>query len=96
MSRKTSEAVQGVSTQAGFFSKAESLEKVDSRVEVRNVKKQTKDSRISKETSADAERYPLFCDEKAGLCSGEQGDKTRGLSPQRATNSLLYRAKPNP
>ena len=37
-----------------------------------------------------------ICDEKAGLCSGEQGDKTRGLSPQRATNSLLYRAKPNP
>ncbi|STO96605.1 HAD-IB family hydrolase [Helicobacter canis] len=37
-----------------------------------------------------------ICDEKAGLCSGEQGDKTRGLSTPRATNSLLYRAKPTP
>ncbi len=35
-------------------------------------------------------------DEKAGLCSGEQGDKTRGLSTQRAANSPLYRKKPTP
>lgn len=35
-------------------------------------------------------------DEKAGLCSGEQGDKTCGLSPQGNTNSLLYRKKPTP
>ena len=38
---------------------------------------------------------PCF-DEKAGLCSGEQGDKTDGLSTQRATNSPLYRKKPTP
>ena len=38
---------------------------------------------------------PCF-DEKAGLCSGEQGDKTCGLSPQGDTNSLLYRKKPTP
>ena len=37
-----------------------------------------------------------ICDEKAGLCSGERGDKTCGLSTKRATNSLLYRAKLNP
>ncbi|WP_290947900.1 MBOAT family O-acyltransferase [Helicobacter sp.] len=35
-------------------------------------------------------------DEKAELCSGEQGDKTCGLSPQGDTNSLLYRKKPTP
>ena len=35
-------------------------------------------------------------DEKAGLCSGEQGDKTCGLSTQRATNSPLFRKKPTP
>ena len=35
-------------------------------------------------------------DEKVGLCSGEQGDKTDGLSTQRATNSLLFRVKPTP
>ena len=34
-----------------------------------------------------------ICDEKAGLCSGEQGDKTCGLSTPRAANSLLFRAK---
>uniref|UniRef100_UPI001F4513E5 MBOAT family O-acyltransferase n=1 Tax=Helicobacter cinaedi TaxID=213 RepID=UPI001F4513E5 len=38
---------------------------------------------------------PCF-DEKAGLCSGWQGDKTCGLSPQGNTNSLLYRKKPTP
>ena len=37
---------------------------------------------------------PCF-DEKAGLCSGWQGDKTCGLSPQGNTNSLLYRKKPS-
>ena len=35
-------------------------------------------------------------DEKVGLCSGEQGDKTCGLSPQRDTNSPLFRKKPTP
>ena len=30
-------------------------------------------------------------DEKAGLCSGEQGDKTCGLSRELATNSTLFR-----
>ena len=35
-------------------------------------------------------------DEKAGLCSGEQGDKTCGLSTPRATNSPLFRKKPTP
>ncbi len=35
-------------------------------------------------------------DEKVGLCSGEQGDKTCGLSTQRATNSPLFRKKPTP
>ncbi len=34
--------------------------------------------------------------EKVGLCSGEQGDKTCGLSPQRDTNSPLFRKKPTP
>ena len=38
---------------------------------------------------------PCF-DEKVGLCSGEQGDKTCGLSTQRATNSPLFRKKPTP
>ena len=31
------------------------------------------DSRISKETSADAERCPLFCDEKSGFFKRVQG-----------------------
>ena len=53
--------------------------------------KQAAGGRISKETS-----LRLFCDEKAGLCSGEQGDKTCGLSTPRAANSLLFRAKPTP
>ena len=35
-------------------------------------------------------------DEKVGLCSGEQGDKTCDLSPQRDTNSPLFRKKPTP
>ncbi|ETD27760.1 UDP-N-acetylmuramoylalanine-D-glutamate ligase [Helicobacter canis NCTC 12740] len=35
-------------------------------------------------------------DEKVGLCSGEQGDKTDGLSTQRDTNSPLFRKKPTP
>ena len=35
-------------------------------------------------------------DEKVGLCSGEQGDKTCGLSPQRDANSPLFRKKPTP
>ena len=35
-------------------------------------------------------------DEKAGLCSGWQGDKTNSLLTQQTTNSLLYRKKPTP
>ena len=46
---------------------------VDSGSEAQNLHKQPKDSRISKETSAIAERYPLFCDEKSGLSSDWQG-----------------------
>ena len=38
-----------------------------------NLNEPTKDSRISKETSADAERCPLFCDEKCGLQGKSQG-----------------------
>ncbi|WP_147278733.1 hypothetical protein [Helicobacter canis] len=52
----------------------------------------TSEATILNETAKDSR----ICDEKVGLCSGEQGDKTSGLSTQRATNSLLYRAKPNP
>ena len=40
-------------------------------------------------------RFARFS-EKVGLCSGEQGDKTCGLSPQRDTNSPLFRKKPTP
>ena len=35
-------------------------------------------------------------DEKVELCSGEQGDKTCGLSTQRDANSPLFRKKPTP
>ncbi len=38
---------------------------------------------------------PCF-DEKAGLCSGWQGDKTNSLLTQQTTSSLLYRKKPTP
>ncbi|WP_172586588.1 MBOAT family O-acyltransferase [Helicobacter cinaedi] len=37
-----------------------------------------------------------ICDEKAGLCSGWQGDKTRSLLTQQTTNSLLFRTKTTP
>ena len=51
-----------------------------------------KDSKISKETSAIAERYPLFCDEKAGLRRLLCGDKTRCLShKQKASSPALSR-----
>ena len=46
---------------------------MDSRIKARIVKKLAKDSRISKETSANAERYPLFCDEKSGFFKRVQG-----------------------
>ena len=48
------------------------------------------------EASSDTNAGGRIFDEKAGLCSGEQGDKTDGLSTQRATNSPLYRKKPTP
>ncbi|STO96967.1 MBOAT family protein [Helicobacter canis] len=58
---------------------------------------QPKDSRISIHNAQNVfdknSQAEGFCDEKAGLCSGEQGDKTCGLSTQGATNSLLFRAK---
>ena len=43
------------------------------RIKARIVKKLAKDSRISKETSANAERCPLFCDEKLGFFKRVQG-----------------------
>ena len=46
---------------------------VDSRSEAKNLNKPAKDSRISKETSANAERCPLFCDEKPLLFKRVQG-----------------------
>ena len=46
---------------------------MDSRFKARIVKKLAKDSRISKETSANAERCPLFCDEKLGFFKRVQG-----------------------
>ncbi|ETD27187.1 ribosomal protection-like ABC-F family protein [Helicobacter canis] len=61
--------------------------------------KLAKDSRINKNAqnvfSQNAAGGRIF-DEKVGLCSGEQGDKTCGLSPQRDTNSPLFRKKPTP
>lgn len=54
------------------------LEKVDSRENTQNVSELAKDSRISKETSANAERYPLFCDEKCGLQGKSQGSYLSG------------------
>ncbi|MDL0079073.1 HAD-IB family hydrolase [Helicobacter zhangjianzhongii] len=66
----------------------------------RNLSDSAKDSRIFESQAQNVfcsqAAGGRICDEKAGLCSGEQGDKTRGLSTPRATNSLLYRAKPTP
>ena len=71
-----------------FQQNAQKSKKVDSRSEAQNLKTPAKDSRISKETSANAERYPLFsketcftsfaplrlfCDEKSGLFKDSQG-----------------------
>ena len=77
--------------------------KVDSRENAAILNEQPKDSRIFESQAHKADNVfdshqagGRICDEKAGLCSGEQGDKTRGLSTPRATNSLLYRAKPTP
>ena len=63
----------------------------------RNLSDSAKDSRIFESQAQNVfcsqAAGGRICDEKAGSCSGEQGDKTRGLSTPRATNSLLYRAK---
>ncbi len=76
--------------------------KVDSSKNGAILKQSAKDSRIFESQAHKADNVfdshqagGRICDEKAGLCSGEQGDKTCGLSTPRATNSLLYRAKPN-
>ncbi|STO97185.1 thiamine phosphate synthase [Helicobacter canis] len=69
-------------------------EKVDSRKKAENVDKLPNDqAEVVFDKKAAGGR--IF-DEKAGLCSGEQGDKTCGLSTQRATNSPLFRKKPTP
>ena len=77
--------------------------KVDSSKNGAILKQSAKDSRIFESQAHKADNVfdshqagGRICDEKAGLCSGEQGDKTCGLSTPRATNSLLYRAKPTP
>ena len=83
-------------------------EKVDSRKKAENVdklpnnqaevvfdKKAAGGRIFLKKHRLSASGIPCF-DEKAGLCSGEQGDKTSGLSTQRATNSPLFRKKPTP
>ena len=41
----------------------------------------------------DSKQSGSICDEKVGLCSGEQGNKTNSLLMQQATNSLLFRTK---
>ena len=45
---------------------------------IANLNDSAQDSRISKETSANAERYPLFCDEKCGLQGKSQGSYLSG------------------
>ena len=71
-----------------------SLEKVDSRenAESLNTPQNAKAENVFDSHLAGGRIF----DEKAGLCSGEQGDKTCGLSTQRATNSPLFRKKPTP
>ena len=51
--------------------------KVDSSHIAKNLNDSAKDSRISKETSAIAERYPLFCDEKTS--EAVQGEAAAGF-----------------
>ena len=46
-----------------------------------------KDSRISKETSANAERCPLFCDEKSLLCEHSQG-RALGVRNRRECEAI--------
>ena len=97
---KQATAVQGEAA-AGFFrtprileEKQAECEKVDSRKKAENVDKLPNDqAEVVFDKKAAGGR--IF-DEKAGLCSGEQGDKTSGLSTQRATNSPLFRKKPTP
>ena len=67
------------------------VRKVDSRIPQSLESKQLTGGSITKETSPRS-----FCDEKAGLCSGWQGDKTNSLLTQQTTSSLLYRKKPTP
>ena len=74
--------------------------KVDSRNEAKNVSKSAQDSRISKETSANAERCPLFCDEKPllfkrvqgrilGVCNRSTRAEIKGLSRKAESTSHL-------
>ncbi len=83
-----------------FDSQLAELQKVDSSTAT-SLNKPAKDSKISTHIGAEsafdtkAAGGRIF-DEKAGLCSGEQGDKTCGLSTPRATNSPLFRKKPTP
>ncbi len=60
---------------------------LDSRNEAQNLKTPAKDSRISKETSANAERCPLFCDEKSGFCECAQG-RALGVRNRRAHEAI--------
>ena len=57
-------------------SEAQSLESTFENAQ--NASKLAQDSRISKETSANAERCPLFCDEKCGLQGKSQGSYLDG------------------
>ena len=61
-----------------FENSAADTQKVDSSDEAQNISQPAKDSRISKETSANAERCPLFCDEKCGLQGKSQGSYLSG------------------
>ena len=69
------------------------FEKVDSS-SATTLNELTNDSRISKETSADAERCPLFCDEKLGLSSDWQGSYLSGdLRQSRRIADLSRKAE---
>ena len=61
-----------------FENSAADTQKVDFSDEAQNISQPAKDSRISKETSANAERCPLFCDEKCGLQGKSQGSYLSG------------------
>ena len=76
-----------------------SLEKVDSSKNAQNLNNSQEAGLCGNNAEAEnvfsshAAGGRIF-DEKAGLCSGEQGDKTCGLSHELATNSPLFREKP--